>query len=89
MKDAQPHGLATEVALGRAGYDVVSRFTVPGDTVLGVGLESTRLPEVALDAGRRLEMYVADTSDNMRRQLRDRVRESFSRAFNTGMFQVF
>ena len=61
---------------------------MPGDTILGLGIESTQLPEVALDAGRRIEMYLADTSTSMRGDLEPRIQAPFSRAFNAGMFQV-
>ncbi|CAN0204411.1 unnamed protein product, partial [Ascophyllum nodosum] len=33
----------------RALQFLVNRFSLPGDTVLGVGVESTHLPEVVLD----------------------------------------
>lgn len=40
----------------------LGRFSNAGESVLGIGTESTALPEAALKQGRGLELYLLDTS---------------------------
>lgn len=63
-----------------------NRFTFPGDTVLGVGVETTGIVDVALDRGRRLELYLVD--ETSRPAVVDNIEQAFLKAFNRGMFQV-
>lgn len=49
-------------------------------------MESTQLPEVTLDRGRRLELFLADMSAFG--PVQDRINASFSKAFKQGCFQV-
>lgn len=62
------------------------RFTAPGDTVLGIGVESTSLPEVALKLGRRVELILADQSTQ--REVQDRIVKAYRKAVSRGRHQV-
>ncbi|CAM9456528.1 unnamed protein product, partial [Ascophyllum nodosum] len=70
----------------RAIQFLVNRFSLPGDTVLGVGVESTHVPEVALDRGRRLELFLADMDSKDRVQ--ERINRAFINAFDEGIFEL-
>ena len=48
-----------------------------GKTILGVGVEETQLPEVALDRGRRLELFLADETTSGK--VEDRVQVAFKK----------
>ena len=50
--------------------------------MLGVGVEGTHLPEVVLDRGRRLELYLADVKS--RSGVRERINLAFMKAFSGG-----
>ena len=63
-----------------------TRFSLVGDTVLGVGVEDTQLPEVTLDRGRRLELFFADERSSTK--VEDRVKVAFKKAFDSGCFHV-
>ena len=54
--------------------------------MLGVGVESTHVPEVALDRGRRLELFLADMDSKDRVQ--ERINRAFINAFDEGIFEV-
>lgn len=62
------------------------RFTVPSDTVLGVGIESTVLQEIALPQGRRLKLYRVDES--ITGNLKERIHNAFLKSYNSGNFQL-
>lgn len=62
------------------------RFTVSGDTVLGVGVESTMIPEVALGRARRLELYLG--GEHPERDVTWRIEKAHTKAFANGMFKV-
>ena len=57
-----------------------------GDTILGVGVEDTQLPEVTLDRGRRLELFLADGTKSGK--VEDRIKVAFQKGFDTGCFHV-
>ncbi|CAB1111515.1 unnamed protein product [Ectocarpus sp. CCAP 1310/34] len=63
----------------------IARFTNAGDTVLGVGVESTTVAEDAISRGRRVEFYVTDESK--RASLQAKISSSFHKAHSSGMFQ--
>lgn len=54
--------------------------------MLGVGVESTHLPEVVLDRGRRLELFLADMKS--RSGVQERINLAFMKAFKSGIFKV-
>ncbi|CAB1105875.1 unnamed protein product [Ectocarpus sp. CCAP 1310/34] len=63
----------------------IARFTNAGDTVLGVGVESTTVAEDAISRGRRVEFYVTDESK--RASLQAKISSTFHKAHSSGMFQ--
>lgn len=64
----------------------MERFTSPGDTVLGIGVETTHTPEVALGSGRRLELYLSNPASAA--GVRTRMDEAFLKSYNAGLFHV-
>lgn len=62
------------------------RFTVAGDAVLGIGVESTQLLEVALDRGRPVELFLVNSS--LVAEVRGRMEKAFQQAFMSGRFKV-
>lgn len=63
------------------------RFTIPGDTLLSAGMQSTKLSEIALVQGRCLELYRVDESITgilMQRSIDNAFLESYS----SGNFQL-
>lgn len=54
--------------------------------MLGVGVETTYTPEVVLDYGRRLELYLADPTSAA--GVRNRIKDVFLKSYNAGMFHV-
>jgi hypothetical protein len=63
-----------------------NRYTNAGDTVLGIGVETTSAPEDAIARGRRVEFYVTDESK--RAALQTKIGSAFHKAHSSGMFQV-
>ena len=53
--------------------------------MLGVGVESTHLPAVVLDRGRRLELFLADMKS--RGGVQERINLAFMKAFKSGIFK--
>lgn len=62
------------------------RFTTPGDTVLGFGMKSKELPEIALARGRHMELYRADEST--KGSVKERIDNAFLESYSSGNFQV-
>ncbi|CAB1102171.1 unnamed protein product [Ectocarpus sp. CCAP 1310/34] len=63
-----------------------NRYTNAGDTVLGIGVETTTAPVDAISRGRRVEFYVMDESK--RAALQTNIASAFHKAHSSGMFQV-
>ena len=72
--------------LARSRLRSLGRFSNPGDTVLGIGVESAQVPEVTLSRGRRVEMVLSD--NNQREEVEGRIETAFALAFSEGKFQV-
>lgn len=81
-----PRPLAPSVLVPARPVFVIPSYSSPGDTVLGVGVETTQLPEVALDRGRRLELFLADKGAS--NDVQERITSSFVKAFDSGLFRV-
>lgn len=62
------------------------RFTNPGDTVAIVGAEVNKGLEVALERGRRIEVYAG--KEIAHTDLEGRLHSAFMSAFKEGHFQV-
>ena len=54
--------------------------------MVGIGVETTNLPEVVLDRGRRLELLLA--VQETKGVVLERIDTAFAKAFNAGNFQV-
>lgn len=65
---------------------ISNRFTTAGDAVMGIGVESTQLLEVALELGRPTELFLAN--GGLAAEVRGRVERAFHKAFMAGMFKV-
>ncbi|CAN0282683.1 unnamed protein product, partial [Ectocarpus sp. 4 AP-2014] len=64
---------------------LIARYTNAGDTVLGIGVETTTAPVDAISRGRRVEFYVMDESK--RAALQTNIASAFHKAHSSGMFQ--
>lgn len=65
---------------------VTARFTSPCDTVLGTGVETTKIPELTLGFRRRLELFLSVPSSAA--TVRNRIQDVFLKAYKSGMFHV-
>lgn len=65
-----------------------NRYTNAGDTVLGIGVESTDIADVAIERGRAVEFYLLDYSPDQRAHLEKRIDSAFHKAHGNGMFHV-